>query len=190
MHIPCKYLSLSTSSANFFFFSTRIERLAAQYKAKMFLFDLIIYFSNMRGEMSSLHFVRTVMEKAWKMDLNGVWGGPLRGNSDGTWYWPPGRSSGMKEIVQDVNEVETWASLPGCEILDMPGNLSGLQCLRLWDWKHVSLVWVYGMGWILTTGKKTEVFIFKTQSRSDSIRLISTRLICIACRLNWFIRVA
>lgn len=66
------------------FFSTRIERLAAQYKAEMFLFDLIISFSNMRGEMSSLHFVRTLMEKAWKMDLNGVWGGPLRGNSDGT----------------------------------------------------------------------------------------------------------
>lgn len=156
----------------------------------MFLFDLIISFSNMRGEMSSLHCVRTLREIAWKMDLNGVWGWPLRGNSDGTWYRPPGRSSGMKETVQDVNEVETWASawLWDLRHARQPLWVSVSSSVRLKACLFDLGVWD-GMNFN-HRGKKTGVFIFKTQSRSNSIRLISTRLICIACRLNWFIKVA
>ena len=97
----------------------------------------------------------------------------------------------MKETVQDVNEgLSAWlgdlgqakyVSGPHFPIkLSTSRGLTFLACLfdlGVWD----------GMDFNHSE-KKTGAFIFKTESRSDLIRLISAELIYVACWLNSFIR--
>lgn len=66
------------------------------------------------------------MEDGFEWSENGArW--PLWGNSDNNMTQVPRYVFGNGGDSPDVNKVEFWASLSGCEVLGMPGNLSGYQ---------------------------------------------------------------
>lgn len=143
--------------------------------------------------MSSLHFVRTLRATAWKMYLNGL-------------RMEPG---GCVEVIQTIYDTGSqacsweWRRQSGMLIKWSPGPLH--LAVKSWACQETSLgfsilvceaenmsLWfglVGGMNFN-HSGKKRGAFIFKTESRSNLIRLISTGLIYVAFWLNWFIRVA